>query len=82
MRYNIKIRLIKWLFLNIQDHVEGSLSYLKGLEGLNMGKIFFRGMFAFKFTHWKSYPSEIGLNGVNMAFPAVTLLLKVIYAKS
>ncbi len=58
--------------------MEGSLSYLKGLEGLNMGKIFFRGMFAFKFTRWKSCPSEIGLNGVNMVFPAVTLILKVI----
>ena len=54
--------------------MEGSPSYLRD----HVGKIFFRGMFAVKFTYWKSCPSEIGFNGVNMVFPDVTLLLKVI----
>lgn len=82
MRYNIKIHLIKRLLLHVQDYVEGSLFYLEGLERLNMGKIFLGGMLALEFAHWTSCPSEIGLNGVNMVFPAVTLPLKFIHAKA
>ena len=82
MRYNIKIHFIKRLLLDIQDYVEGSLFYLKGLEGLNMGEIILYSIFAFEFVYWKSCPSEIGLNGVDMVFLAITFAFKFIHAKS
>ena len=76
VRYIIQVHVIKRSLLDIKYHVKGCLLYLKGLKGL------FCGLFAFEFAHWKSCPSEIGLNGVNVVFPAMIPPLKLVYAKS
>jgi hypothetical protein len=57
--------------------VECGLIQLGRLERLDMGKAFS----TFLLAYWASCPQEIGVDIVNMLFPAATLPLKLIYLK-
>ena len=82
MRYLVKNYMIKRLLLDIKYYVKGSLIHLRGLKGLNVGKVSIYDMFVFNLIDLKSCPFEVGLNGVNVIFPVVAHLLKLIYAES
>ncbi len=77
MRYGIKVRFIERVLFHVEDDMKGGLLQLRGLEGLNVGKMFSCPTWTFAiFACWTSCPSQVGLYGINVFFPAVTLTLK------
>ena len=74
--------MVKWLLLDIKYYMKDFLFHLRRLKGLNVGKVSICDMFILKLIDLKSCPFEVGLNGVNVIFPVVAHLLKLIYAES
>lgn len=68
--HSVKIQFINQMLFDVEDNVERGLFQLGCFKGLDMGKVFS----AFVLAEWASCPEKIGFDGVNILFPAATLI--------